>query len=85
MTIRKKKETPPNNKILKIMLYLILIVASALTLAGLYMMNADGVGAFMLTMLCIYVFVGSLIKLCRQSGRLKETVFGALDLLFFLP
>ncbi len=33
----------------------------------------------------IYLFAGSLIKLCRMNEKLKNTVICALDLLFWLP
>lgn len=33
----------------------------------------------------IYLFVGSLIKLCKMNDKLKNTVICALDLLFWLP
>ena len=75
----------PKSKALKIIHYLGLIAVSALTFAGMCVFNADGVWAFLLTMLCIYVFVGSIIKLCLISEKAKDTVLYTLDMLFFLP
>lgn len=33
----------------------------------------------------IYLFLGSMIKLCKQNEKLKNTFLCALDLLFWLP
>ncbi len=33
----------------------------------------------------IYLFVGSLIKLCKMNDKLKNTVICMIDLLFWLP
>ncbi len=33
----------------------------------------------------IYLFVGSLIKLCKMNNKLKNTVICIIDLLFWLP
>lgn len=83
--ITRKKKTHPKSKVLIIIHYLGLIALSALTFAGMCIFNADGVWAFLLTMLCIYVFVGSIIKLCLISEKAKDTVLYTLDMLFFLP
>ncbi len=32
-----------------------------------------------------YLFVGSLIKLCKMNNKLKNTVICIIDLLFWLP
>ena len=72
-------------KIGKLLLYGLLMLTSALTFAGIVFFNGDEVGAFALAMLCIYVFFGSVIKLCRMKDSWKNTALRFLDLLFFLP
>ncbi len=69
----------------RVLLYLSLMLISALTFAGIVYFNGDGVGAFLLTMLCIYVFLGSVIKLCMMKERWRDSAVFFLDLLFFLP
>lgn len=34
---------------------------------------------------CIYLFIGSIIKLCKLSDRFKNSVILTLDFLFWLP
>ncbi len=44
----------------------------------------NGVLGFMLCLLSIYLIIGSIIKLCKLSKKIKNTLIDALDLLFFI-
>lgn len=44
----------------------------------------DGILGFLLCLTSIYLILGSLIKMCQLSSRLKNTIFDILDLLFFI-
>ena len=45
----------------------------------------DGVPGFLICITCIYLIIGSIIKLCRMSEKFAEGFFNLLDLLFWLP
>ncbi len=76
------------NKNKKIVLYAILF---ALGLTGLilqaFVIEApDGILGFLLCLLCIYLMLGSIIKLCKISDYFKNTVLATtIDILFWLP
>lgn len=44
----------------------------------------DGIIGFLLCLISIYLILGSIIKLCQLSHKIKNTIFDALDLLFFI-
>lgn len=44
----------------------------------------DGVLGFLLCLTSIYLIVGSIIKLCQLSTKVKNSIFDILDLLFFI-
>ena len=44
----------------------------------------DGIIGFLLCLISIYLILGSIIKLCQLSSKIKNTIFDALDLLFFI-
>lgn len=44
----------------------------------------DGVIGFLLCLTSIYLIIGSIIKMCQLSTRIKSTIFDILDLLFFI-
>lgn len=44
----------------------------------------NGVLGFMLCLFSIYLIIGSIIKLCKLSKKIKNTLIDALDLLFFI-
>ncbi len=67
-------------------LYISLVVVSiilfiiAMTILG----NTKFIAPFVIVV-SIYLFVGSLIKLCRMNEKLKNMVIGTFDLLFWMP
>lgn len=70
----------------KIFLYIGLIVISILLfiLAMTVLGNTKFIAPIIIA-ISIYLFVGSLIKLCKMSDKLKNTVICVIDLLFWLP
>lgn len=44
----------------------------------------DGIVGFLLCLISIYLIIGSIVKLCQLSAKIKNTIFDALDLLFFI-
>lgn len=74
-----KKQTKIN---LCIMLFIIGITSFILQL---FVFEApDGIFGFLLCLTSIYLIIGSIIKLCQLSARIKNSIFDILDLLFFI-
>jgi len=75
-----------NDKSKKI-LYSALLIMSLLTFVlQIFIFEApDGILGFMICLICIYLMVGSLVKLCKLSKAFKDYFIGVLDLLFWLP
>lgn len=67
------------NKIIYIIISIILFVLS-MTVLG----NTEFLAPLIIT-LSVCLFLGALIKLCKTNDKLKNTVIGAIDLLFWLP
>lgn len=44
----------------------------------------DGIFGFLLCLISIYLIIGSIIKLCQLSTKIKNSIFEFLDLLFFI-
>lgn len=44
----------------------------------------DGIIGFLLCLISVYLILGSIIKLCQLSSKIKNTIFDVLDLLFFI-
>lgn len=68
-------------------LYSVLLIMSLLTfILQIFVFKApDGILGFMICLICIYLIVGSLVKLCKSSKVFKDYFIGVLDLLFWLP
>ena len=46
--------------------------------------NTEWLGGIIIA-IGIYLFLGSLIKICKTNDKLKNMVFCSIDLLFWLP
>ncbi len=67
-------------------LFIILIIISIiLFLVAMTILGNTKFIAPIIIVISIYLFVGSLIKLCRMNDKLKNMSLFALDLLFWLP
>ncbi len=44
----------------------------------------NGIIGFLLCLTSIYLIIGSIIKLCQLSTKIKNSIFDILDLLFFI-
>ncbi len=70
----------------KIYLYVSLIALSILLfIIAMTILGTTKFIAPIVIVISIYLFVGSLIKLCRMNDKLKNTIICTLDLLFWLP
>lgn len=70
----------------KIYLYVGLIILSLIffIISMTFLGNTKFI-APVIIVISLYLFVGSLIKLCKMNDKLKDTILCALDLLFWLP
>ncbi len=70
----------------KIFLYVSLIIVSILLfIIAMTILGNTKFIAPIIIVISIYLFVGSLIKLCKMNNKLKNTVICIIDLLFWLP
>lgn len=70
----------------KIILCILLLVIGLLSFTlQLFVFEApDGIVGFLLCLISIYLIIGSIIKLCQLSAKIKNLIFDILDLLFFI-
>ena len=69
----------------KIILYSILLLLSIIAFVLIYVFDASGIIGYLITLLTFYIFLGSVIKLCRLSKKFKKGIINFIDLLFWLP
>ncbi len=70
----------------KISLYVTLIIVSILLfIIAMTILGNTKFIAPIIIIISIYLFIGSLIKLCKMNDKLKNTVICIIDLLFWLP
>ncbi len=70
----------------KINLCIVLLAIGLLTfILQVFVFEApDGIIGFLLCLISIYLIIGSIIKLCQLSKKIKNSIFDILDLLFFI-
>lgn len=70
----------------KISLYVsLLIVSILLFVVAMTILGNTKFIAPVIIVISLYLFVGSLIKLCKVNDNLKNIVVNMIDLLFWLP
>lgn len=70
----------------QISLYVSLIILSILLVtAAMTVLGNTVLAAPIIIVISIYLFLGSIIKLCKQNDKLKNTVICIVDILFWLP
>lgn len=84
---RYKEHTIDKEKVKKLILYLLVLAVSltVLILEFIFFFLPDGVIGFAVCMICIYLTVSSVIKICRLTADPVGTLGNILDLLFWLP
>ncbi len=74
-----KKETQ-----IKLCIFLFILGLSLFILQLFVFEAPDGFFGFLLCLTSIYLILGSIIKLCKLSKNIRESIFTAIDLLFFI-
>lgn len=69
-------------KIIYIFLIIIAIILFVLSMTVLG--NTEFIAPVVIT-LSVYLFLGALVKLCKESDKLRDTIICTIDLLFWLP
>lgn len=68
------------------MLYIILMIISiVLFIISMTILGNTKFIAPIIVVISLYLFLGSLIKLCKMNDKLKNSVITVIDLLFWLP
>lgn len=74
-----KKQTKIN------LCFMLLIIGLVSFILQLFVFEApDGIIGFLLCLISIYLIIGSVVKLCQLSTKIKNSIFDILDLLFFI-
>jgi len=70
----------------KINLCIVLLIIGLLSFVlQIFVFEApDGIIGFLLCLVSVYLIIGSIIKLCQLSTKVKNSLFDILDLLFFI-
>lgn len=64
---------------------MLLVIGLSSFILQLYVFEApNGILGFLLCLTSIYLIIGSIIKLCQLSNKIKNSIFDILDLLFFI-
>ena len=61
-----------------------MILAIILFMGTVFLLNDTKIIAPIIIVFSIYIFVGSIIKLCKTNDKLKNSILCALDLLFWI-
>lgn len=69
----------------KIFYYNLMMASIILFIGTICLFNHTKIIAPLLIVVCIYLFIGAIIKCCKTSPKLKNTVLWMIDLLFWLP
>lgn len=69
----------------KIFYYNLMMASIILFVGTICLFNHTKIIAPILIVICIYLFIGAIIKCCKTSLKLKNTVLWMIDLLFWLP
>lgn len=67
-------------------IYYSIMTLSIILFAGtIFFLNDTKIIAPIIMVFCVYLFLGSIIKLCKTNEKFKNNVLFSLDLLFWLP
>jgi len=66
----------------KMTVYCLLLLFSIIAFVLLYLFDARGMLGYFITLFTFYIFLGSIIKLCRLSEKFKNAVINFIDSLF---
>lgn len=70
---------------MKKLYYALIILSIFLFIISISLLNNTTIIAPIIIVISLYLFLGSIIKLCKTNNKLKNTVLCTLDLLFWLP
>lgn len=65
--------------------YSLMLLSIILFIGTFFLLNDTKIIAPIIAVISVYLFVGSIIKLCKTNENLKNTILCALDILFWLP
>lgn len=65
--------------------YSLMMLSIILFIVSILVLNDTKIIAPIIISFSIYLFVGSIVKLCKTNAKHKNSILRALDLLFWLP
>ncbi len=65
--------------------YSLMTLSIILFIGTIFFLNGTKILAPIIIVFSVYLFVGSIIKLCKTNEKLKNSILCALDLLFWIP
>lgn len=65
--------------------YILMLLSIILFIITVFLLNDTAITAPIIIVVSIYLFIGSIIKLCKTSDKLKNSILCFLDLLFWIP
>lgn len=69
----------------KVLYCLLIIFSIILFITSISVLDNTKIVAPITIFISIYLFLGAIIKLCKNNDKLKNTIICVLDLLFWLP
>lgn len=65
--------------------YGLMLLSIILFIGAIFLLNDTKIIAPIIIVVSVYLFVGSIIKLCKTNDNIKNPILCTLDLLFWLP
>lgn len=65
--------------------YGLMLLSIILFIGAIFLLNDTKIIAPIIIVVSVYLFVGSIIKLCKTNHNIKNPILCTLDLLFWLP
>lgn len=65
--------------------YSLMLLSIIMFIVTIILLNDTKIIAPIIIVISVFLFLGSIIKLCKTNENLKNTILCALDILFWLP
>lgn len=66
-------------------LYVCLLIISIIAMIVCFITDVEGIVGYILFLFSLYIFFGSIIKICKISDRFKNNLINIVDILFWIP
>ena len=66
-------------------LYIALLIISILAMTVCFIIDIEGIVGYLMFLFSLYLFLGSIIKICKISDKFKNNLINFVDILFWIP